>query len=96
MGIVVRNIVLFMLFLAIQYQLWFSPYGVALARGLKEEIVFLASQYSRMQRRIEDMSPAKVAGAREELIEDQAREVYHYVAEGETFIPFTDVLKNTV
>ena len=90
MNILTRNIVLIVLFTAIQYQLWFSPYGMALLHGLQDEMLMLSSQYQQMKKQIRSIAPALMAEAREELIEDQAREVYHYVAEDETFVAWGD------
>ena len=94
MNIFVRNTVLFVLFIAIQYQLWFSPYGIMLSHGLKEEMGLLSQQYQRMKKHINNMATVLRAEAREELIEDQAREVYHYVAKDEVFMPWSTYIND--
>ena len=92
MNVRVRNVVLCALLVMIQYQLWFSPYGLAMSQELQQELNTLDVRYLRMKKHIQQLAPSLTLPAREEILEDQAREVYHYVASDEIFIPFSVVL----
>lgn len=85
----VRNLILTLLFLVIQYQLWLSPYGFSMTRELKDEMNLLSNQHRRMTMLTKTKVNALIPSAKEELLEEQAREVYHYIAPDEVFIPIS-------
>lgn len=81
-----RNMILMVLFLVIQYQLWLSPHGFSMTRELEDEVELLSGQYNRMLSMTKTKSSALMPEAKTELLDEQAREVYHYIAPNETFI----------
>lgn len=85
MNLSVRNAILLLLFLVVQYQLWFSNHGYLLTKNLTSEIQSLSNYYQRMIRSIHEQEDFLLAEVQEELLEEQAREKYHYVAPGEVF-----------
>ena len=88
MNFLVRNIVLFILFCIIQYQLWLSPSGVAMSQYLQEEIQVLKFQHQNVVNVVKTITPTLLIEARDELLEEQAREVYHYVGKSEVFFTY--------
>lgn len=88
MNVSFRNCSLVLLLLTIQYQIWFAHDGYHLTRELNDEVHLLSRQYERMRHLVESKYKNKNKTAEQELLEEQAREMYHYVRPGERFISF--------
>lgn len=82
-----RNTLLAILFIVIQYQLWFSPYGFSMKHALEDEVSLLSKQVDRMTLLTKSKSKTLDPEVRGELLDEQAREVYHYIGSDEIFVP---------
>ena len=58
-----------------------------MTRELEDEVNLLANQYRKMITLTKTKTNALIPEAKDELLDEQSREVYHYIAPNETFIP---------